>query len=109
MVLFLTQDAYADSMTHGERLVLILMVLVFLVLALSNGVYSKTPRRFPALNVYVVNFDSLLDPYRNENAFVGPAVVELAESIAKSPKPHLGFTVVDPSHFDNDVIKVRKG
>lgn len=89
-------------------LVLILSVFVFLVLALSSGVYFDIPQRLASLNVYVVNFDGQVDPYLGGDSFVGTTIVGMAENMARSGRPSLGFTTVDPNIFGNDTMKVRQ-
>lgn len=96
------------DMNYTICVVLILCVFVLLVLAISNGVYSNTQQRLGSLNVYVVNFDARLDPYLGNDSLVGDTVINVAESIAKSGRPHVGYTTMDPSIFNHDPMKVRQ-
>lgn len=55
-----------------------------------------------------MDFDAQLAPYMDTKPLVGPAVTRLAEQIANSQTPHVGFQTWPPSDFNNDPIAVRQ-
>ena len=55
-----------------------------------------------------MDFDAQIAPYTDTTPLVGPAVVRLANEIAGSPIPHIGYQVRPASDFNNDPIAVRQ-
>jgi hypothetical protein len=82
--------------------VFILCAFVFVVLSLFWGSQYSTEAKYPALNVFVVDFDGQVDPYRTNDTIIGPAVTNATKKILASDNLHLGYTIKSPADFNND-------
>jgi hypothetical protein len=89
--------------------VFILCVFVFGVLSLFWGSQYGTETNYPALKVWIVDFDGQVDPYRGSNLIVGPSVTNVANKILQSDGIHLGYTIKSPADFNYDTWAVRQG
>lgn len=78
------------------------------MLALFNGVFFHIPKNYSSLIVYVVDFDGQDPPYQGGQPIVGPAIVQVTESIARLNAPHLGYITMAPAQFNNDPMAVRR-
>ncbi|KAI9826084.1 MAG: hypothetical protein M1832_000533 [Thelocarpon impressellum] len=91
------------------RTTLILSVFILAVLSIYWAVQFRVNQNMPSLQVYVVDFDGKVTPYdTGQPSLVGPAITKAAEMMGKSSQPHLGWTSVPPSMFNNDPIEVRQ-
>ncbi|QIW99354.1 hypothetical protein AMS68_004872 [Peltaster fructicola] len=86
----------------------ILMAFILGCLSIYWAVFYNVNQNITSLVIYVVDFDGRVAPYDNVNPLVGPLISGLAMQMVNSAKPHLGYTVVDPSEFNNDPIQVRQ-
>lgn len=86
----------------------ILMAFILGCLSLYWAVFYSVTDNLPALVIYVVDFDGRVAPYDNVQPLVGPLITGLTEQMVNSNKPHLGYTIVEPSVFGNDPIQVRQ-
>ncbi|KAJ5163832.1 uncharacterized protein N7500_005662 [Penicillium coprophilum] len=91
------------------RTLLILCVFIFGVLSLFWGSQYRTEANYPALKVWVVDFDGQVDPYRSNDVLVGPAVIDVTNRILQSDSLHLGYSIKSPADFNYDPWAVRKG
>ncbi|KAB8237186.1 SNG1 family protein [Aspergillus alliaceus] len=92
------------------RTVLMLCVFVLCILSLFWAVQFRVQENLHSLTVWVVDFDGLVDPYRETKPIVGPAVTHVAESLVQSPKTgRLGYIIKYPSDFNYDPWAVRQG
>ena len=74
-----------------------------MVLSLYWGVLYRVETNLNSLIVHIVNFDT------GTSAIVGPAIVQMTEQIVLLNKgPHLGYTTVQPSYYNNDPMQVRE-
>ncbi|KAJ5209215.1 hypothetical protein N7449_003594 [Penicillium cf. viridicatum] len=90
------------------RTLLILCVFVFGVLSLFWGAQYGTEAKYPALKVWVVDFDGQVDPYRSNDTIVGSAVTDATNRILQSDGLHLGYTIKSPADFNYDPSAVRQ-
>jgi Protein of unknown function (DUF3533). len=88
--------------------VLILCVFVFGVLSLFWGAQFATETNYPALKVWVVDFDGQVDPYRSNDTIVGSAVTDATHRILQSDGLHLGYIIKSPADFNDDPLAVRQ-
>lgn len=86
----------------------ILCVFVLAVLSIYWGSQHHTEANLHAINVWVVDFDGQLDPYRTDNPIVGPAVTNTTTQMVKSGSLNLGFEIKSPADFNNDTWAVRQ-
>lgn len=91
-----------------SRTVFILCVFIFGVLSLFWGSQYRTEANYPALKVFVVDFDGTVDPYRTSDPVVGPAVTNATKGIIHSTGLHLGYEIKSPADFDYDPWAVRR-
>ena len=87
----------------------ILCIFIFGVLSLFWGSQYITERNYPALKVWVVDFDGKVDPYRTDDPLVGPAVTNVTNKIINSDSLHLGYEIKSPADFGFDPWAVRRG
>ncbi|KAJ5767513.1 hypothetical protein N7533_000096 [Penicillium manginii] len=90
------------------RTIFILCVFIFGVLSLFWGSQYRTEANYPALKVFVVDFDGTVDPYRTDNPIVGPAVTNATKNIIHSSGLHLGYEIKSPADFNHDPWAVRQ-
>ncbi|KAJ5985705.1 hypothetical protein N7499_008004 [Penicillium canescens] len=90
------------------RTLSILCIFIFVVLSLFWGSQYSTEAKYPALNVFVVDFDGQVDPYRTNDTIIGPAVTNVTKKILASDNRHLGYTIKSPADFNNDPWAVRQ-
>ncbi|EKV06737.1 MNNG and nitrosoguanidine resistance protein [Penicillium digitatum] len=90
------------------RTLLILCVFAFGVLSLFWGVQYGTEAKYPALKIWIVDFDGTVDPYRSNDTIVGPAVTDVTNKILQSDGLHLGYTIKSPADFNYDPSAVRQ-
>lgn len=83
------------------------MSAILLILSLYWAVLFRVNDKLDALNVVVVDFDATAAPYQGVQAFVGPAVTQLARQTRKAAGT-LGWEVRPPSEFNYDPIAVRR-
>lgn len=88
--------------------VLILSLFVFAVLSLFWGSQFATEDKLEKLNVWVVDFDGQVDPYKTSNPFVGPIVTDVAQKYTNSDGLHLGYEVRSAAEFNYDPFAVRQ-
>ncbi|KAJ5835249.1 hypothetical protein N7447_001275 [Penicillium robsamsonii] len=91
------------------RTLLILCAFIFGVLSLFWGSQYRTEANFPTLNVWIVDFDGQVDPYRSNQTIVGPVVTDVTNRILDSDGLHLGYTIKSPADFNYDPWAVRQG
>ncbi|KAJ5773664.1 hypothetical protein N7457_008560 [Penicillium paradoxum] len=91
------------------RTVLIICIFVFGVLSLFWGSQYSVEANYPALKVWIVDFDSQIDPYRSTDAIVGPNVTKVTKDLLQSDSPQLGYIFKPASDFDYDLLAVRQG
>ncbi|KAJ6153654.1 hypothetical protein N7470_006613 [Penicillium chermesinum] len=90
------------------RTVLILCLFVLCVLSLFWGSQFTTEEKLETLNVWVVDFDGKVDPYKTSDPFVGPIITDVAQKYTDSNGLHLGYHIKAASEFDYDPIAVRQ-
>ncbi|OQD70693.1 hypothetical protein PENPOL_c001G06343 [Penicillium polonicum] len=90
------------------RTLLILCVFVFGVLSLFWGAQYGTEAKYPALKVWVVDFDGQVDPYRSNDTIVGLAATDATKRILQSDGHHLGYIIKSPADFNYDPSAVRQ-
>ncbi|CAI7637423.1 unnamed protein product [Penicillium crustosum] len=90
------------------RTLLMLCVFVYGVLSLFWGAQYGTEAKYPALKVWVVNFDGQVDPYRSNDTIVGSAATDATNRILQSDGFHLGYTIKSPADFNYDPSAVRQ-
>jgi hypothetical protein len=78
------------------------------VLSLFWGSQYSTEANYSALNVWVVDFDGKVDPYRTDDPIIGPAVTNVTNQLINSDALHLGYTIKSPADFDYDPWAVRQ-
>lgn len=88
--------------------VLILCLFVLAVLSLFWGSQFTTEAKLGKLNVWVVDFDGQVDPYKTSDPFVGPIVTEVAQSYTESDSLHLTYDIRAAAEFHYDPIAVRQ-
>lgn len=86
----------------------ILMAFIIACLSLYWAVFYNAEANITSLVVYVVDFDAQVAPYDNVRPVVGPIITDLVETTINSGKPHLGYTIVPASNFNNDPMQVRQ-
>ncbi|CAG7942264.1 unnamed protein product [Penicillium nalgiovense] len=91
------------------RTLLILCVFVFGVLSLFWGAQYGTEAKYPALKVWIVDFDGQVEPYSSNDTIVGSAVTDATKRILQSDGFHLGYTIKSPADFNYDPLVVRQG
>ncbi|KAF2266275.1 hypothetical protein CC78DRAFT_459613 [Lojkania enalia] len=87
---------------------LILSVAIMSFLCLFWGALFKQEDYIGSLNVWVVDFDGQVPPYKDVEPFVGPFVTGGIQGLLDTPGQHPGYTFRLPSDFDNDPLKVRE-
>ncbi|OQD89650.1 hypothetical protein PENANT_c002G09311 [Penicillium antarcticum] len=90
------------------RILSILCIFVFVVLSLFWGSQYSTEDKYTALNVFVVDFDGQVDPYRSNDTIIGPTVTNVTKKILASDNLHLGYEIKSPADFSNDPWAVRQ-
>lgn len=88
--------------------VLILCAFIFGVLSLFWAVEFHVEKNMSSLKVWVVDLDGQVDPFRQSETIVGPAVTDVADRIVQGASETLGYTVVSPEMFDYSALKVRQ-
>ena len=89
------------------REALILCTFILVVLSLYWAVLFHAEQNSKSLKIWVVDFDSLVEPYTATTPQVGPQLVQAA--LQQNEKPsHLGWTEMSAAHFNYDPIEVRK-
>ncbi|KAH7121306.1 hypothetical protein B0J11DRAFT_62820 [Dendryphion nanum] len=86
----------------------ILAVAILAFLCLYWGALFRTEENLHSLGVYIVDFDSKVQPYTNVEPFVGPFITRSIQSLVDRGGHHLGYTFLPPSSFDNDPLRVRE-
>ena len=82
---------------------MILASFILIVLSLYWAVLYRVETNLNSLIVHVVNFET--DPA----AIIGPGIVQMTEGIVRANKmPHLGYTTMPPSYYNNDPMQVRE-
>ncbi|KAJ5130074.1 uncharacterized protein N7515_006113 [Penicillium bovifimosum] len=94
---------------HWTRTLFILCLFVFCVLSIFWGSQYGTESNFPALKVWIVDFDGQVDPYKESDPVVGPSVINVANQILQSDGINLGYIIKSPADFDYDPWAVRQG
>lgn len=61
-----------------------------------------------SLSVYVVDFDTVAAPYTDVTPLVGPTITQMTQELVRSSAPHLDYTIISPSVFNNDPLLVRE-
>lgn len=61
-----------------------------------------------SLKVWVVDMDGQVDPYRNNDTVVGPAVSAVAGQIIESTTDRVGYTITSPEMFNYDTVNIRQ-
>ncbi|GES59933.1 MNNG and nitrosoguanidine resistance protein [Aspergillus terreus] len=94
-----------------SRTLLMLCVLILAALSLFWASQFRVEKNYPALTIWVVDFDGQVDPSTNQSQtpMVGPAVVETAQHIIDSPDISMGYTIKSPADFHYDPVAVRQG
>ncbi|TDZ10341.1 Nitrosoguanidine resistance protein SNG1 [Colletotrichum sidae] len=87
----------------------ILFTFILAVLSLYWAVLFRTEANLRSLVVHVVDFDGQLAPYDTAQPLVGPVVTQIVQQTLEKPGPSLGWTILPPSHFNNDPMAVRMG
>ncbi|KDE84614.1 MNNG and nitrosoguanidine resistance protein [Aspergillus oryzae 100-8] len=92
------------------RTVLTLCVFILCILSLYWAVQFRVEQNLHSLTVWVVDFDGMVDPYRDTKPIVGPAVTDVAENLIQTPETgRLGYTIKSPDEFNYDPWAVRQG
>ena len=86
----------------------ILCIFVLSVLSLFWGSQYATEANYPALHVWVVDFDGQIDPYITNDTIVGPLVTNVTKTYEASTGLHLGYKIKSPADFNNDPWAVRQ-
>ncbi|KAK3724821.1 hypothetical protein LTR37_000869 [Vermiconidia calcicola] len=88
----------------------LLMAFILGCLSLYWGVFTHVESNIRALHIMVADFDGQVAPYNTsgETPIVGPAIRRLAQQMADSVTPNLGYRNYDAAHFDYDPIQVRQ-
>ena len=60
------------------------------------------------LNIWVVDFDAQVEPYKDVEPFVGPFVTQSIQGMLAAMKNHPGFTIRLPADFNYDPLQVRE-
>lgn len=85
----------------------ILFAFILAVLSLYWAVLFRTEANLRSVVVHVVNFDGQVAPYESIQPIVGPTVIQTIQKTLDSPGPSLGWTILQPSDFNNDPTAVR--
>ena len=81
---------------------ILLSTFILGILSLYWAVLFDVNRNLNSFTVNVVNFET------DESALVGPLVVQTTQQTVESSQPHLGYTPVPPTTYDNDPMRVRE-
>ncbi|KAL9597319.1 MAG: hypothetical protein Q9219_005243 [cf. Caloplaca sp. 3 TL-2023] len=90
------------------RTTLILSIFILTVLSMYWAVLFHVEKNTSSLTVFVVDFDGRVPPFTGGTPLVGPMITRTTEMMLSAPEPHLGYSTVDPSVFDNDPLLVRQ-
>ncbi|KAI8192046.1 Nitrosoguanidine resistance protein SNG1 [Colletotrichum sp. SAR 10_86] len=85
----------------------ILFAFILAVLSLYWAVLFRTEANLRSVVVHVVNFDGQVAPYESVQPIVGPTVIQTIQKALDSEGPSLGWTILQPSDFNNDPTAVR--
>ncbi|KAL2873690.1 hypothetical protein SGCOL_011174 [Colletotrichum sp. CLE4] len=85
----------------------ILFLFILAVLSMYWAVLFRTEENLRSIIVHVVDFDGQVAPYKSVRPIVGPTVVQTVQKSLDKPGPSLGWTILPPSHFNNDPTAVR--
>jgi Protein of unknown function (DUF3533) len=77
-------------------------------LSLYWGALSNVERNLPTLTVWVVDFDGQAAPYNTTPPFVGPIVIETIVNRPLSKYNRLGWKIMSPRDFQNDLSQVKQ-
>jgi uncharacterized protein DUF3533 len=77
-------------------------------LSLYWGALSNVERNLPTLTVWVVDFDGQAAPYNTTSPFVGPIVIETIVNRSLSKYDRLGWKIMSPRDFQNDLSQVKQ-
>ncbi|KAF9876840.1 hypothetical protein CkaCkLH20_05686 [Colletotrichum karsti] len=88
--------------------ILILIAFILGVLSLYWAVLFRAEANLRAIVVHVVDFDGQVAPYQSVQPLVGPTVIQTVQKALEKSGPSLGWTILPPSHFDNDPMAVRQ-
>ncbi|EME40717.1 hypothetical protein DOTSEDRAFT_74305, partial [Dothistroma septosporum NZE10] len=99
-----------EAMTKWTITTAVLMAFILSVLSIYWGVFTRVEQNLSSLVVYVIDFDGQIAPYNTTGVtpLVGPQIVQMANRMVASGKPHLGFGSLPVSDFDHDPIQVRQ-
>lgn len=86
------------------------MAFILGILSIYWATLFRVEQNLPKLVIYVVDFDGQVAPYNTSGtqAFVGPAIMQLAQQKVNSPVPHLGYIGLGAARFGYDPISVRQ-
>ena len=90
------------------RTTLILCTFILTVLSMYWAVLFPVEQNLEALTVAIVSFDAQFPPYVGTRPIVGQAVEQAAVEEAQKANGVLGYTVRQPSDYDQDPIAVRQ-
>ncbi|OXV12096.1 hypothetical protein Egran_00143 [Elaphomyces granulatus] len=94
----------------GRWVLTVLLLSTFMVgtLSLYWGALSNVERNLPTLTVWVVDFDGQAAPYNTTPPFVGPIVIETIVNMSLSKYDRLGWKIMSPRDFQNDLSQVKQ-